>query len=196
MTDVEWLARNVHEWDENSRSVKRISNSAIWSKRHGYGYNKEQWLAERARLQGKPTEWKYPFTEFRRQLTSGVWYEYDKDPTVHADRKGWGVGFGEVLGDWRATLERRPADMPVTASEVRYWDETPADLLAVKEPKVSPAVSVPAALVLRVALAADVNARDRLERHGRQCQPSVRQLYLDEIEDAKALYKLAVEALK
>lgn len=59
-----------------------------------------------------------------------------------------------------------------------------------------PKIEVPAGLAIRVALAADVNARDRLERHGRQCQPSVRQLYLDEIEDAKALYKLAVEALK
>lgn len=124
-TDLDWLARNVHVWDESAYAamcggVERV----IWISGQAYGQDPEfknavprdQWLARRAELQNKPSwedapEWALELA----QDSNGRWFFYADTPT--AGQASWCVegagdnelsGRGEVLGDWRDTLEQRP----------------------------------------------------------------------------------------
>lgn len=122
-TDLDWLARNEHYWPEDAVYVSRHENAVEWHyvelafKGLGH-FTKDQWLARRAELQNKPSWEDAPeWAEWLAQHASGYWAWGCGNPA--ADAKAWeGVGedwevqwsgcAGEVLGDWRDTLERRP----------------------------------------------------------------------------------------
>ena len=132
-TDLDWLARNVHVWREGKHEVlvswprnvgtltwSSVSSTAGW-------ITKEQWLARRAELQNKPS-WKDApeWAEWMAQDDSGEWYWYASKPT-HPGMESWWpapgannvqCGKGEVLGDRRDTLEKRPEEFqPFTSIE-------------------------------------------------------------------------------
>lgn len=126
---------NVHEWPYPSRDTCFIghgyhdqvfvhSDSITDLSTVGrHQISKQKWLARRAELQSKPS-WKDApkRANWLGQCSSGKWeWYYDKEaPPVHADGDCWdhrsyGEGSGksgEVLGDWRDTLEQRPAATP------------------------------------------------------------------------------------
>ena len=121
-TDLDWLARNVHVWLEGKREVlvfwPRNVDTLIWS----YGLSdtgwitKDQWLARRAELQNKPSWKDWPQWDFMAQNKNGCWIVSNRELIAGEDGRwhGYGAvtsrGTGEVLGDWRDTLERRPVD--------------------------------------------------------------------------------------
>lgn len=129
MSDLDWLARNVHVWrfeqeyiyvmkdqDEN-RSVSVFAYHSFYSK-----FSRNQWLARRAELQNKPS-WKYvpDWVMWISQDGSGNWWIYETEPKSILDFRGgrhWSCNdgscesllnySGEVLGDHLDTLEKRP----------------------------------------------------------------------------------------
>ena len=136
-TDLDWLARNVHVWPEGKREVlvcwPRNVATLIWSyvlSDAGW-ITKEQWLARRAELQNKPSWVDAPeWGEWLAQDDSGEWYWY-ASKTAHPGMKSWWpapgannvqCGKGEVLGDWRDTLERRSADLSELAVTERLTE--------------------------------------------------------------------------
>lgn len=117
-TDLDWLARNVHVWLEDANYVcvnhtdgghvfhEHNRNCAIW-------FTKGQWLARRAELRNKPSWVSAPkWSEWLSQDSDGGWWFYRQKPfTVDLVWRGTDRDFcnsGEVFGDWRDTLERRP----------------------------------------------------------------------------------------
>ncbi len=126
--DLTWLARNVDrklalpDVTHISRAKRRGHVFGIFP--HGAHpsaepnwFTKAQWLARRAELQNKPSWADAPeWAQWLAQDESGFWYWYALRPT-HPGMKSWWpepatennqCGKGEVLGDWRDTLERRP----------------------------------------------------------------------------------------
>lgn len=126
--DLDWLVRNVHKWPCGKHQpwcyvVTKIDGERTWASNvlsSSFPYSrvdKDQWLARRAELQNKPgwegaPEW----AELLAQDDSGEWYWYAAKP-AHPGMKSWWpapgaknaqCGKGEVLGDWRDTLEKRP----------------------------------------------------------------------------------------
>lgn len=117
---LDWLARNVHEWPEGK-------NFVCYSRDHGYAifhehdkncaewFTRQQWLDRRAELQGKPSWEDAPeWAQWLCQRDSGSWLWCSGKPTL-ADNEWYGefaqaTPAEEVLGDWRDTLERRPED--------------------------------------------------------------------------------------
>lgn len=122
-TDLDWLARNVHVWSEGANYVcvnhtdggyvfhEHNRNCAIW-------FTKDQWLARRAELQNKPTE-RPKRANWLAQHEDGEWTFYsdsaDNPPQHRLDGNWYSDDVavkcchsGEVLGDWRDTLEKRP----------------------------------------------------------------------------------------
>lgn len=136
-TDLDWLARNVHVWPEGKRKVlvcyPRNVNALIWScvsSNTGW-VTKEQWLARRAELQNKPGWADFgESAKFMAQDSDGAWMAFEIEPAanyhVWSSTRGW-CGYaregrdrcrGEVLGDWRDTLEKRPEEFqPFTSIE-------------------------------------------------------------------------------
>lgn len=127
-TDLDWLARNVHEWKlPFAIQSSTMLNVAL----HEYHANvlnpatgaacqitKEQWLARRAELQNKPAEWPYG-ANWLAQDRDGEWSFYtdsaDNPPQNHGEDNWYSDDVavmcrhtGEILGDWRDTLEKRP----------------------------------------------------------------------------------------
>lgn len=127
-TDLDWLARNVHEWSAGMREVlvcyPRNVDTIIWScvSSNAGWTTKEHWLARRAELQNKPS-WKDApeWGEWLAQDEDGEWKWLAGLPGKYVD--GWtavkikGRCKGSVLGDWRDTLERRPEAMTTTVSQ-------------------------------------------------------------------------------
>lgn len=130
-TDLDWLARNVHEWPkciidgEHRDALLWIEPSkgdvkAAFSSNPLHCFNRNQWLARRAELQNKPSwgeiqDW----VSWIVQSSTGLWFGSDRKPEIDvvaghsfinasSFRLGVTFGDGEVLGDWRDTLERRP----------------------------------------------------------------------------------------
>ena len=118
MNDLDWLARNVHEWHEGANYVcvnhtdggyvfhEHNRNCAIW-------FTKGQWLARRAELQNKPSWDKAEgWAEWLAQDEDGEWKWLGGLPRRYVN--GWtavkikGCCKGIALGDWRDTLEKRP----------------------------------------------------------------------------------------
>lgn len=133
MSDLDWLARNVHVWPDGSDQVRinELSPDA---------YTKEQWLARRAELQNKPSwndapEW----AEFISQSISGVWHYHELKPDngthgyFSVKGKYMNQCSGEVLCDWRDTLEKRPADLSEQAVTARLKEATENVLAATPE---------------------------------------------------------------
>lgn len=129
--DLTWLARNVHEWPTSDNFTIQLfcnlhGNTTLSSKSpNGASHTligevtKVEWLARRAKLQNKPS-WDdvESDAEWMAQSSNGRWELFNREPFASfGDGGGWKFdGFyawisqnvGEVLGDWRATLERRP----------------------------------------------------------------------------------------
>ena len=122
-TDLDWLARNVHVWGPNELlRMKSCDNGngtfrASWCYSGDGGFTKDQWLARRAELQNKPS-WKGApeWATHLAQASVGNWFFFSGEPypretawrileSMQAISLNWK---GEVLGDWRDTLEKRP----------------------------------------------------------------------------------------
>ncbi|MEG1818083.1 hypothetical protein [Pseudomonas sp.] len=119
-TDLDWMARNVHEWSDGMREVlvcyPRNVDTLIWSRiSSNVGWiTKEQWLARRAELQNKPSWGAVPINaNWIAQDAAGTWIWHWNKPEhrngmwINGDTRGYAAK-GSVLGDWRDTLERRP----------------------------------------------------------------------------------------
>ena len=131
--DLKWLAENVHEWKHESCDlIRRNGKSQAWygeSKNHLYPreeyYTRDQWQAVRDELSGKPS-WDIVNGEWIAQDSDGVWYSFDNEP--YHGKDCWDAnpcyreqyGCGQVLGDWRNTLERRPESHSVEPTE-KVW---------------------------------------------------------------------------
>ena len=146
---------NVHEWPYPSRDTCFIgrgyhdhvfvhSDSIIGISTVGWHQiSKQKWLARRAELQNKPSwddapEW----ANWLAQWNDGTWFWCDDEidnPPQEGD-SGWyqdgrtlHLPAGEVLGDWRDTLERRPVDLSEPAVTARLTKATDNVLAAVPE---------------------------------------------------------------
>lgn len=134
-TDLDWLARNVHKWPDKTPHVVMegddlFEHGAMFCESHvvvnaGTTWQplivcRQQWLARHAELQNKPS-WKDAPAQAAHmaQEPHGVWTFFADQPfnPSQAHNDGWRFdGFqawssnvrGEVLGDWRDTLDRRP----------------------------------------------------------------------------------------
>ena len=132
MSDLDWLARNVHKWPAGDHQpwcyvymsyggVMKAAGNFLDAVVNPTMITIEQWLARRAELQNKPS-WE-DFREsakFMAQDSDGTWRAFEIEPTAQSHiwnaKRGWrGYAYeetadnrGEVLGDWRDTLEKRP----------------------------------------------------------------------------------------
>ena len=135
-TDLDWLARNVHVWPEGKHDVlvrrPRNVDELIWSSvlSNAGWITKKQWLARRAGLQNKPSWKEAPeWAQFLGQDEDSVWYWHGERPNekgedVNGQRYWMSLGIsdiacrGELLGDWRDTLEKRTEEFkPFTSIE-------------------------------------------------------------------------------
>ena len=134
-TDLDWLARNVHVWREGKREVlvcwPRNVDTLICS-----SVSKDQWLARRAELQNKPS-WGSVGSDinFISQHDDGQWIGHSEKPSEAAECFECNCvvslfGYGEVLGDWRDTLEKRPTDLSEQAVTERLTEATQTVLAA------------------------------------------------------------------
>ena len=154
MSDLDWLARNVHVWPFNMFDSEP-TEKYVWHQPYCGGdilaifrdrpsvFTKDQWLARRAELQNKPS-W-VDFREsakFMAQDSDGAWRAFEIEPTAQSHiwnaKRGWrGYAYeetadnrGEVLGNWRDTLEKRPeqkAFKPLTSIENNQGQEMKQD---------------------------------------------------------------------
>ncbi|MEH8223746.1 hypothetical protein [Aeromonas veronii] len=146
--DLTWLARTEHRWPKDAVYVSRHENAVEWHYVElsfiGYGYfTRDQWLARRAELQNKPSwkdapewaNWLAQDEEIDVKGVGGGWFWYERCPTPRA---AWDAddgltvfsgAHGAVLGDWRDTLERRPADLS-SAAVIKRLDEATQNVLA------------------------------------------------------------------
>lgn len=128
MSDLDWLARNVHLWVPNELlRMKPCDNGngtfrASWCYSGDGGFTKDQWLTRRAELQNKPSWNDMPdWAEWLAQDEDGEWKWLAGLPGKYVD--GWtavkikGCCKGLALGDWRDTLEKRP-DMYKNKKEI------------------------------------------------------------------------------
>lgn len=147
-TDLDWLARNVP-----------LGQVRGWVQKAGEGFNiipsgmppaifgQEMWfsarevIARRAELQNKP-RWKDApeWASFLIQTMAGWWLWLSNEPNgmddngvmyFHPDANSEKSREGEVLGDWRDTLERRPTDLSEPAVTERLIEATKNVLAAV-----------------------------------------------------------------
>ena len=137
LSDLDWLARNVHKWPAGDHQpwcyvymtyggVMKAAGNFLDAVANPTMITIEQWLTRRAELQNKPSWEDAPMwaTELA-QDSDGKWFFYADTPT--AGQASWCVegtgdnelnGTGEVLGDWRDTLEKRPEEFqPFTSIE-------------------------------------------------------------------------------
>ena len=124
MSDLDWLARNVHVWPAGDHQpwcyvymahggVMKAAGNFLDAVAKPTMITIDQWLARRAELQNKPSwddapEW----AEWLAQDEDGEWKWLAGLPGKYVD--GWtavkikGCCKGLVLGGWRDTLEKRP----------------------------------------------------------------------------------------
>lgn len=131
-TNLDWLARSIHVWPECiiDGTYKECLHwiepvkgevKAAFASNTLHCFTRDEWLARRAELQNKPS-WDYfgESAKFMAQDSDGAWMAFESEPAakyhVWSSMRGW-CGYaregrdrcrGEVLGDWRDTLERRP----------------------------------------------------------------------------------------
>ena len=127
MNDLDWLARNVHEWPAGDHQPwcyvywkgghRAVSGNCITVIQPCARIEKADWLARRAELQNKPSWNDWPQWDFMAQNRNGCWIISNRELIAGEDGRwhGYGVvtskGAGEVLGDWRDTLEKRPEQL-------------------------------------------------------------------------------------
>ena len=130
-TDLDWLARNVHEWPTETDFVfvgTGISHGNMGWYPADYCFSKsslvtkQQWLARRAELQNRPSWSDAPeWAEWLAQDEDGEWKWLAGLPVKYVD--GWtavkikGCCKGSALGDWRDTLEKRPEEFKPSIEE-------------------------------------------------------------------------------
>lgn len=144
MSDLDWLARNVHVLPSGADFIC-IKGGAVNQVFTG-GYSsclkcdgwitKSQWLARRAELQNKPSWEDAPeWAEWMAQDQCGEWWFYDAKPcgdgcewdsAVHSD-SATVASDGVVLGSWRDTLEKRPdaSEMPSHSNQPKPSTDIP-----------------------------------------------------------------------
>ena len=139
MSDLDWLARNVHKWPAGGHQPwcyvywkcgqRAVSGNCITVIQPCVRVEMSDWLARRAELQNKPS-WKNApeWATHLAQASVGNWFFFSGEPyprktawhileSMQAISLNWK---GEVLGDWRDTLEKRPeqkAFKPLTSIE-------------------------------------------------------------------------------
>lgn len=141
-TDLDWLARNVHKWHFFVDALAEVNNGAVkWQDPNLPKFDglitRQQWLDRRAELQNKPSwESAQAQADFMAQEPHGVWTFFATQPfnPSQVNNDGWRFdgGFqvwssdmrGEVLGDWRDTLERRPRDLSEQQVTARLTEAT------------------------------------------------------------------------
>ena len=128
MSDLDWLARNVHVWPAGDHQpwcyvymahggVMKVAGNFLDAVAKPTMITIDQWLARRTELQNKPSwndapEW----ATHLAQASVGNWFFFSGEPypretawhileSMQAISLNWK---GEVLGDWRDTLEKRP----------------------------------------------------------------------------------------
>jgi len=130
-TDLDWLARNVHVWPAGDHQpwcyvywkggYRAVSGNCITVIQPCVRVEMSQWLARRAELQNKPSWDDFgESAKFMAQDSDGAWMAFESEPAanyhVWSSMRGW-CGYaregrdrcrGEILGDWRDTLEKRP----------------------------------------------------------------------------------------
>ena len=127
ISDLDWLARNVHVWPAGDHQpwcyVYMVAGGAMKASGNFLDavacptmVTKDQWLARRAELQNKPS-WKDApdWAEWLHQDGYGEWEFSEGKPTPYDGlwlgepcKRSLRAKVGEVLGDWRDTLEKRP----------------------------------------------------------------------------------------
>lgn len=120
MDDLDWLARNVHEWPTGCEYIVVGDNNELYyncGTNLGPSFSHNQWLTRRAELQNKPKWEDLPDgVKIIVQNDTGTWCA-GPFTDAYNKRGGWiGIGGGEwelldkgeILGDWRDTLEKRP----------------------------------------------------------------------------------------
>ena len=146
-TDLDWLARNVHKWDKFGETlISKVGDQVVWSlpssPPDADTFTKAEWLARRAELQDKPSWEDAPeWVGWLAQDKSGSWWFFRCHPKAMSE--GWDSDSsayhhsswvdGEVLGDWRDTLEKRPADLSEQAVTARLQEATNNVLAAAPE---------------------------------------------------------------
>ena len=132
MSDLDWLARNVHVWPAGDHQpwcyvymahdgVMKAAGNFLDAVTSPTMITEYQWLARRAELQNKPSWGKHDWPQIF-QNEDGHWFgaraEWDFKAHISGGWKGDGVSLlrddgeylrsGTILGDWRDTLEKRP----------------------------------------------------------------------------------------
>lgn len=124
---VTYLAKNLHKWPESGPTIIPAGDAVFERGANFYQekvevigavgvFTKDQWLTRRTELQNKPSwndapEW----ATHLAQHSNGRWL-FMLSAKVAASLNGWAANriwspageHGEVLGDWRDTLEKRP----------------------------------------------------------------------------------------
>ena len=124
-TDLDWLARNVHVWPAGDHQpwcyVYMVAGGAMKASGNFLDavtsptmITEDQWLSRRAELQNKPS-WGSVGSDinFISQHDDGQWIGHSEKPSEAGECFECNCvvslfGYGEVLGDWRDTLEKRP----------------------------------------------------------------------------------------
>lgn len=131
-TDLDWLARNVHVWPAGDHQpwcyvymvaggAMKASGNFLDAVAYPIRITKDQWLARRAELQNKPSwadapEWAVGLIQYGNGGWQWLPGELEPDDIAspwdrtHARARMMMASYGEVLGDWRDTLEKRPEE--------------------------------------------------------------------------------------
>lgn len=126
-TDLDWLARNVHEWPAGEHQpwcyvymtyggVMKAAGNFLDAGANPAMITIDQWISRRAELQNKPSWDKAEgWAEWLAQDSCGCWGFFQKKPQIHALSWIARSGYYQIrspgnllLGDWRNTLEKRP----------------------------------------------------------------------------------------
>ena len=126
ISDLDWLARNVHVWPAGDHQpwcyvymahggVMKAAGNFLDAVAKPTMITIDQWLSRRAELQNKPG-WETHEYKVIAQGRNGSWYgsNYSEEKFGHESSfciigTGWSyICNGVDLGDWRDTLEKRP----------------------------------------------------------------------------------------
>ena len=151
MNDLDWMARNVHAWPSGDHQpwcyvymahdgVMKASGNFLDAAAKPTMITIDQWLTRRAELQNKPS-WGSHEYKVIAQGRNGSWYgsNYSEEKFGHESSfciigTGWNhICDGVKLGDWRDTLEKRPADLSEQAVTARLQEAADNVLAAAHE---------------------------------------------------------------